>query len=221
MREPPRLLFITIILLGHAAAIQFLSVRIEVLRSEDTSGQLALPIRILLAPPPEANRPSAEQVNRIAPANAARRNVERAQVELEERQPSTAITLPAPMLEPESQVRPDWAAQAGQIARQLAGQGFGPHSFGQGGEEDELREPAAPNFFELDSPRKAGYIEMLGPGIERRWISSRCYRDFGRPPDRIAGTRPDLNPINCMVGPGAVRDDLFDHLKPDYLEEEN
>jgi hypothetical protein len=177
------------------------------------------PIRILLVPLPEETHPQADDVERRAPASAASPEAEPDQARVEQRQQSAAITLSAPA--PESQVSADWATRAGNIARQLAEQDSGARAFGQGAGKDGLREPAAPNFFELDSPRKAGYIEMLGPGVERRWINSRCYRDFGRPPDRIAGTRPDLNPTNCLVGPGAVRDDLFDHIKPGYLEDKD
>lgn len=203
LRARPRLLFIVIILLGHAAALHFFSIRIADSRSVRRAQPMALPIRLVLTPLPQKSAQPARVSTREVPRDVA------TPVQM-----SADIRLEQPVAD-----RPDWGVEAGRIARQLAETGSGPKVFGQAGEADEPGEPAVPNFFESESPRKAGYVEMLGPGLERRWINSRCYREFGRPPDRIAGTRPDLNPIQCMVGPGSPRSDLFDHLKPDNLKD--
>jgi hypothetical protein len=214
-------LFIVIVLLGHAAAIHFFSLRIAGSRTARTAQPMALPIRLVLTPLREEPAPQARSSNSEAPRSATSAVEVAHDARLEMPEESRAITLPSSDMNPDAGERRDWGAAAGRIAQQLVEAGSGPMQFGAAGEEEELREPAAPNFFELDSPRKAGYVEMLGPGRERRWINSRCYRDFGKPPYTIPGTRPDLNPINCMVGPGAVRSDLFDHLKPDNLKDQD
>jgi len=59
---------------------------------------------------------------------------------------------------------------------------------------------------------------MIGPGIERRWVSGRCYWEFGRPPDLLWSPGPRINPLRCMAGSGSADGDLFEHLKPKYLQ---
>ena len=61
--------------------------------------------------------------------------------------------------------------------------------------------------------------EMIEPGVERRWINSRCYREFGTKGVQLPGALPNINPVTCLIGSGPVRDDLFDHLKPEYLKD--
>lgn len=221
MRARPRVLFIVIVLLGHAAAIHVFSLRIAGSRTARTAQPMALPIRLVLSPLPGEPAAQARSSSSEAPRPATTAVEVAHDVRFELTEESRAIALPSPGMNPDAGERRDWGAAAGRIARQLAEAGSGPMQFGSAGEEEEPREPAAPDFFELDSPRKAGYVEMLGPGRERRWINSRCYRDFGKPPYTITGTRPDLNPINCMVGPGSPRSDLFDHLKPDSLKDQD
>jgi hypothetical protein len=79
-------------------------------------------------------------------------------------------------------------------------------------------EKEPPSVFAKPAHR-AGEIQVLVPGIERRWLSERCYMEFGHPPELFAGRGPRVNPVRCNVGPDEVRGDLFDHLKPDYLKQ--
>lgn len=216
LREPPRVLFVVIILLGHVAAIQLFSIRIEGPSGAQRAAPSAMPIHLMLMTsremPLAADRGESGVSSMVAPVHGMTEALPESLPE------STAIILPSTASVAGPVESTDWVAESGRIARQLAEATSGSRAFGDGAEEERLPDAAAPNFFESKSPRKAGYVEMLGPGVERRWISSRCYREFGKPRDRIAGTRADLNSTQCLVGPGPVRDDLFDHLKPDYLE---
>jgi hypothetical protein len=210
LRDPSRVVFVAIILLGHAAAIHVLMVRIEVRPADQQAGLVALPVHLVPLPPPErATSPERHALptqRRMVPPGR-RLTIE----------PPREAAISNPSLDADANVRPDWAAQGERIARQWPQTDPGRRTFGNT-VQDEPPDPVAPDIFENKSPRRAGYAEMIAPGVERRWISERCYREFGRPPDRIAGTRADLNPITCLISQGPVRSDLFDHLKPEYLK---
>ena len=216
MRDPRRALVLAVILLGHAVAVYLLSVRIDRPQPRPDAEFLSLPIRLMPLPePPRSTTPPREGPDRLV--IEPRRPVnEDAPPDPTER--STAITLPS--AEVESQDPINWIGQMEARAKGFGDPAPGPMEFGLDTNQPQPEEPAPLNIFRSNSPRRAGYVEMLEPGVERRWVSSRCYRDFGKPALIIPGTRPDLNPMTCLVGEGPVRDDLFDHLKPDYLQDQ-
>lgn len=215
MRERPRLLILATVLSGHAIAIYLMALRFEVQRDSRNVELLSIPIHLTPIQTPEGREQPEGDVVEYMPREATH-PADWRPIDVPAPAQATAITLPS--LEPLSGERIDWAAQAEQMARKWSEPDPRPMNFGASGQEDEPAEAPAPNFFKSNSPRRAGYSEMLAPGVERIWTSSRCYREFGIPPDRVAGTRPDLNPLTCLGGSGPVRDDLFDHLKPDYLK---
>lgn len=216
-RDRPRALILATIILGHTVVIYLLWMRVEEPPEIQETVLLSVPITLLPIPDPEVP---------VSPQDVVPEPLPRTPRPAEERVANDLpaaieqILVPSQTAEPVAIQLPDFAGDAEKTARAWAdsnadSRGFNPAA--------PAREPAnAPgrNIFRLDTPRRAGYTEMLGPGIERRWSNSRCYRDFGVPPDRVAGTRQDLNPLTCLVGPGSLRDDLFDHLKPDYLQDQ-
>ncbi|HWL62770.1 MAG TPA: hypothetical protein VNQ32_08225 [Steroidobacteraceae bacterium] len=217
MRDRPRVLILTAILGGHASAIYLLMTGVVAQRDNPRPEFLSYSIRLtpMLIPEikvqPEGSDLESELRESSQPA-------ELAIVLPEEDQVSTAVSLPTLDDEPEPWKRIDWASQAEQSTRAWSEPDSGPMKFGSTDEDEEPSDDPPRNIFEGNSPRRAGIVEMIEPGVERRWINSRCYREFGRKRDQVAGTRPDLNPVSCLIGSGPVRDDLFDHLKPDYLK---
>lgn len=218
-KPPPRALILAAILVGHAGVIYLMSLRTEGPEEMPKMEILTIPIHLMpLAanqgpPPPEGDAaPSAPRTRRL-PQNVPE------EVSPARTQQSVAITLPPPDTALQAGPEIDWAAQADRMNSDWADSGPPLKASGRVNEDDEPAGSSVRGIFERNSPRQAGYVEMLAPGVERRWSNSRCYRDFGVPADRIAGTRSDLNPLNCITGPSAVRDDLFDHLKPDYLQD--
>jgi hypothetical protein len=131
---------------------------------------------------------------------------------------STAITIAAPEQVPAS-TEPagppvDWAI-AGAIAARNAGERPATVTFGKQPEEEQRKEPRG--IFEKKSPREAGYIEEIAPGVTRKWMSDKCYMEFGHPPPLFAGQGPAVNPVQCVME-GEPDGVLFDHLKPKYLK---
>jgi hypothetical protein len=59
---------------------------------------------------------------------------------------------------------------------------------------------------------------MVGPGIERRWVSENCFWEFGRPPPLFTGPLPRINQVQCKLGPAEPNSHLFDEIKPGYLK---
>ncbi len=125
-----------------------------------------------------------------------------------------AITLPIQaegVAQPEAAI--DWVEEGKEAARRLPNVSTDP-------QESTDREPKG--IFERETTRhRAGDIEVIGQGIElieRRWINSRCYREFGNMPELRASAGPKVNPIRCNLGSSVPDGSLFDHLKPDYLK---
>ena len=207
--DPLRLLFLAVILLAHAVAIYFLSSGTNapgIVRGDEFP---ALPIYItpMLEPQQQESRsPRAK----LAP------------MKREESPASTAIVTPVPPPEgpvaPAADSRPDWESAATEAAERLArSEAEGDRKYMEETRRDGLpSDKAPPGVFDRDS-HHAGDVQVLGPGIERRWISARCYREFGLPPGLLADSRFNVLPITCL-GPQPPDSDLFDHLKPGYLE---
>jgi hypothetical protein len=135
---------------------------------------------------------------------------------------STAITLTEPQQVPAVENTPaprvDWAKEATTAIRNMAQSGSGPVAFGERPKDEAPAAKGPRGLFEKQSPREAGYTEELGPGITRRWLSEKCYMEFGHPPELFPGPGPKFIPVRCIVGSSEADGDLFDHLKPEYLK---
>src|SRR5690606_19899098 len=81
--------------------------------------------------------------------------------------------VPSQTTEPVAIQLPDLAGQAEKMARAWADSNTQGRNFNPADPEREPASAPARNIFRLDTPRRAGYTEMLGPGIERRWSNSR------------------------------------------------
>jgi hypothetical protein len=136
---------------------------------------------------------------------------------------STAITLTEPQQVPAVENTPvplvDWAKEAATAIQNMAQSGSGAVTFGDRPQDEAPSVKAPYGVFEKRSPRKAGYVEEIAPGITRKWVNERCYREFGHLPELFADQGPKVNPVRCLAGPGPVFGDLFDHLKPKYLKQ--
>jgi hypothetical protein len=122
----------------------------------------------------------------------------------------------SPSIEDSAGARKDWTGAAVEADRQISR--WKHNGFGEGPADEPLSAKKPLGVFERGSPHRAGDIELFEDGVERRWVSSRCYRDFGGPPDSLARRNPGLNLLHCSAGPREVDGDLFDHLKPGYLK---
>jgi hypothetical protein len=136
---------------------------------------------------------------------------------------SASIEFVAPQEAPDSlgtQSRTiDWTKEAEIAIQEMSQSKPGSQNFRDRPEEDPPSGKKPLGVFERKpTHRAAGVIEKLGPGLERRWLSERCYIEFGHLPDLVRGTAPRVNPVRCIMGSSSVDGDLFDHLKPGYLK---
>jgi hypothetical protein len=218
MRKQPRVLILSLVLLGHTAAIYVLMAGVPTRADDRVAAFPTIAIRLLPMPAPgPGTRPEVFETASSVPRATDPADLPEV-ILVNGDLAGTALSLPPPETEPGPRERIDWASQAAQAARQWAEPDSGPMQFGPAIPGDEPKDPPR-NIFESNSPRRAGYIEMIEPGVERRWISSRCYREFGAKGVQFPGALPTINPVTCLIGSGPVRDDLFDHLKPEYLKD--
>lgn len=215
-----RLLFFVVILLGHAAVISLMRRSIYASRAASEAHLATLPIYVM----PLAT-PQLQESRRVDAAASVQRQTtpprqSRAIAIPQPPQEGTAIQVPEPRVALDVENRgPDWAREAEKSVQQLARLFTEPRAFGKAPKNiaapDEFRDRA----IEANPHRRAGYVEVLGPGYERHWLSSRCYREFGGQPALLAGSGFRVHPITCLVGGGSADGDLLDHLKPDYLRQ--
>lgn len=218
MRKQPRVFILSLVLLGHGAAIYVLMAGVPTRSDNRVPSFPTIAIRLMPMPAPgPGTRPEVFDTASRAPRAIDPADLPEV-VLVNDDLAGTAISLPSLETEPGPRERIDWASQAAQTARRWSEPDSGPMKFGPANPGDEPTDPSR-NIFESNSPRKAGYIEMIEPGVERRWINSRCYREFGRKGVQLPGALPNINPVTCLIGSGPVRDDLFDHLKPEYLKD--
>ncbi len=207
--DPPRLVFLAVILAAHAVAIYFMMRRVHVPRIASKEQIIAIPI--FLAPIVE----SAHVEPRRVPKRPAR-------ILRPKPQEPAAINPPAPPQESNAAAPPvttpvpgkgislpDWTKEAKEAAQRYV-------------REHPPADDAAPtkpptSIFDKESPHHAGDVDILAPGVERLWMNSQCYREFGHMPTRQAGGEMNAVPITCL-GPSEPRGDLFEDLKPDYLK---
>ena len=218
MRKQPRVLIASLVLLGHVLAMYLLIAGVSARLDHRVPEFATIAIRLMPIPAQERSaRTEVLEPESSVPAPTVPAELPEI-VLVNDDLSGAAITVPTPQTEPAPRQRIDWALQAAQAARRWAEPDSGPMKFGPAQPGDEPDDPPR-NIFESNSPRKAGYIEMIAPGVERRWINSRCYREFGTQGVQLPGALPNINPVTCLIGAGPVRDDLFDHLKPEYLKD--
>ena len=213
-----RLLFSAVVLLGHVVVMYFMRESVNSPRAVRRDEASTIPIYII--PLAELGREKPRKVDTIVSiqARTPRPRESTAIAIPEPPQESTATQVPAPHLAPDLRTtQPDWAGAAEKSVQQLARSTSERRGFGQAPQEDALSNEVPAGVVDGKSPHRAGSIEILGPGYERRWISSRCYREFGGPPSLLAGTGFKVTPTTCLVGSGPPDSDLFEHLKPEYL----
>jgi hypothetical protein len=94
----------------------------------------------------------------------------------------------------------DWAREAGTAIQEMSESKSGSLTFRDRPKEESSSDKKPLGVFERKpAHRAAGIIEELGPGLERRWLSERCYIEFGHLPELIPGRGPRVNPVRCMT----------------------
>jgi hypothetical protein len=213
-RDPVRALVLAVIVLGHAVLIHFMAQHISVPRILEADGFSAVPIHLMQIVEPEQapprrnrreNRPVASLAPLIDPVDEDNSPESR---EIATPPMQSATVVPG--------VRMDWTGEAANADQQIAQ--ARRKGFGEAPQDSMPAEKKPLGVFERGPPHRAGDIELFEDGVERRWISSRCYLDFGGPPDPLARRKPRVNPVQCMLGSSEPDGDLFDHLKPRYLK---
>jgi hypothetical protein len=210
-----RWVFSTVVLLGHVVVIYFMRESVNSPRAARRDEVSAMPIYIM--PLAELGREKPRKVDTIGPIQVKRpRPRESTAIAIPEPpRESTATQVPAPQPAPDLRTtQPDWVGDAERSVTQLERSTSERRGFVK---EDGPANEAPAGVVDRKSPHRAGAIEILGPGYERRWISSRCYREFGGSPSLLAGHGFKVTPISCLVGSGPPDSDLFEHLRPEYL----
>jgi hypothetical protein len=213
-RDPARALVLAVILFGHAVLIHFMAQHISVPRITAEGGYSSVPIHLMQIVEPQPASPRRNRQEEHAVVSLTPPDHPGETVEVPESAGTTTPALP-PVVEAAG-LRKDWTGSAAEADQQIARSRH--NGFGEGPRDDlpSARKPLG--VFERGPPHRAGDIELFEDGVERRWVNSRCYRDFGGPPDPLARRNPGLNPLRCSAGPREVDGDLFDHLKPGYLK---
>lgn len=206
--KPPRTIFVAAILFGHGLIVLLLLGRAQERRVIPESDIGTLPIYIT----PMTPRTTRNQTHKVATTRSAPRDAETSI------NPPITPTPPAPGVPTPPNPPIDWASEAQQAARRAAQ----PDERAQFIRRDEsILRPGPAQPARGDRPHRAGDIEMVGPGIERRWISENCYWEFGRPPPLFTGPLPRLHQVHCKPGALEPAGDLFDEIKPGYLKEKD
>jgi hypothetical protein len=207
--------FLLVVVLGHAVLILYLAGRGSASRGVPEAEITVSPI--LLLPTTQPDRESAQALRPAAPVRG----------QLPARRDNAVIAAPPPALESAPIATPapgttqdahgapvDWIGLAQESVPQW-GLSTPKHlEFGAIPKEETASQEEPVEFFRKS---REGEIQMIAPGIERRWTSDRCYVEFGHPPDLFFSLAPKVIMSQCL-GPRLTRDDLFDHLKPEYLK---
>jgi hypothetical protein len=214
--DPVRAMIVAVIVLGHGALMFFMAQHVSVRQFPAGQKFSALPIHLIQIGEPDQVQPgrSRQESSPVETSSAQQSNPG----DVNNLTESTEISSSGrESLEEVPGVRMDWtgaAAEADQRISQSRRKGFG-----EGSQDNQTSGRKTLGVFERGPPHRAGDIEMFEDGVERRWVNSRCYRDFGGPPDPLARRSPRVNLLNCLMGPREVEGDLFDHLKPGYLQQ--
>ncbi|MET0280263.1 MAG: hypothetical protein ABW278_03945 [Steroidobacteraceae bacterium] len=201
----PRPVVVVVILLGHAALIAMMVKRAGVTPDPQGDDVLTLPIHLMPMTPPAKAIQRGESVQ---PQRAPSQPV-----------PASVVAPPAPDSNHDAVVTappPDWLGEGRRVAEELSRPRAAPRAFG----------PAPPKPVDIEPPsvfnkpaHHAGEIQVIGQGIERRWLSEHCYMEFGHLPPLFPVPGPRVNPVRCNAGSDEVRGDLFEHLRPKYLKQ--
>lgn len=215
-RDPLRAATLVVILLGHAVLIFFMAQHTAIPRILAEDEFPSLPIHLMQIVEPEEQAPtrrSLQESGLAAPLPLHGDPVDEIGI-LESAEFSTPVV---PSVAEVPGVRIDWTgavAEADQRIAQSRRKGFGAAP-----QDPRLSGKKPLGVFERGPPHRAGDIELFEDGIERRWVNSRCYRDFGGPPDPLPRRNPGINLLHCLMGSREADGDLFDHLKPGYLKQ--
>jgi hypothetical protein len=207
--KPQRLLALLLVVFGHAVLIYLIASQSHALRPETVDEFTSVPIYLTPTVQPEREAPRKADV-----ADQLRRKTLL-------RKESTAIALPVPESIPIADAAlPDWSHEAEEAARRMANPVVQRRGFGKPPEDDVVADKPPVGVFERGPSRRMGDIEMIGPGIERRWYSANCFQEFGHLPDLFPAPGLRVNPVRCLVGPRDADGTLFEHLKPEYLKQQ-
>jgi hypothetical protein len=220
-REPPRLLFMVAILLGHGLIVYLLLDRTGMLRAAATGEELWS--RVYISPLSDRRAPSPPST---VPDNPAKADTRRSSREVKAFVPGPIVEQ-VPLITPKepapSDTSPsiDWSREAEDAARRAVLLGANDRDF-----SDSTKDETRPRRKIEEAPKterghRAGDIEMVGPGIERRWVSENCFWEFGRPPPLFAGPLPRIHQVQCKLGPADPNSHLFDEIKPRYLKKQD
>jgi hypothetical protein len=205
--NPQRLLVLLLVVLGHGLLIYLLTLHSNASRTESTDEFRS--VAIYLAPIVELEQ-GAPRKNSVVEATPTNR---------QKHKESTAIALPVPQAVPSADIaQPDWAMEAEEAAQRIANSVAPRRGFGKPSEDNVATDKPPVGIFERGSPHRAGDIEMIGPGIERRWLNENCFQEFGHLPELFPAPGLRVNTVRCLVG-RAADGTLFEHLKPGYLKQ--
>ncbi|MEO8316668.1 MAG: hypothetical protein ABI645_17955 [Pseudomonadota bacterium] len=142
---------------------------------------------------------------------AQRRSAETTAITVAEPLPDTDLAIPLP--------RVDWAQEVVTTVEAVTRSKREPRKFGALQKKESLPDEESARPLIQPPAHRAGEIEVLGPGIERRWLSENCFMEFGHPLlELFPAPGPKVNPVRCRMG-SAVDGHIFDHLKPEYLKQ--
>lgn len=214
-RDPVRVMTMVVIVLGHAVLIFFMVQHNSVPQILAENGFSSLPIHLIQIVEPERvpRRRTPQESSPVVASSAQQSDPRDESSFLENTQIAASVQE---SIEEAPGVRVDWtgaAAEADQRIAQSRRMGFG-----EAPQDNQTPEKKPLGVFERGPPHRAGDIEMFEDGVERRWVNSRCYRDFGGPPDPLARRNPGIKLLHCLMGSREVDGDLFDHLKPGYMK---
>lgn len=218
-REPPRFAFVAAILVGHGLLIYLLLDRSGIFRRETQDAELWN--RVYIASIPSLTERAKSQ--EMATAASATRRPERdtAPIDLEPLAREEVSPVPDGLPPSDSAPSIDWKQEATGAARRSVELGTKAREFSDLTRDDSVLRKKIEEAPKVSRGHRAGDIEMVGPGIERRWVSEKCYWEFGTPPPLFAGQGPMTNPLHCMIGSVEPNSHLFDEIKPKYLREKH
>jgi hypothetical protein len=207
-RNPQRLLALLLVVLGHSVLIYLIAMHGHSARTVVVDEVPSIPI--YLTPLMEVEQEAPRKAD-VADHTTSKKPL---------RKESISITLPVKQPTQIAEIsRQDWASEAQEAARRMANSVAPRRGFGKPPEEDVVIDKPPVGIFERGSAHRAGDIEMIGPGIERRWYSDRCFQEYGHLPDLFPAPGLRINPVRCTRGPRNADGTLFEHLTPEYLKQ--
>jgi hypothetical protein len=206
--SPQRLLALLLVVIGHGLLIYLLATYGHSAPTE--ANDQFRSVRIYLTPIVEAEQEAPPKTDVTA-------------LTLRPKYPSKdspAITLLVPQPVPSvNSAPPDWAREAHEAAQRMTQSTAPRRGFGKPPVDAVVTDKPPVGIFERESQHHAGDIEMIAPGVERRWYSENCFQEFGHLPELFPAPGLRTNPVRCMTGRRKADGALFEHLKPGYLKQ--